>query len=274
MFIIGFYKIKSQKEVEVINMDRADYPILEFDSAKNAVIDPSDLKNGVEVPEYCVLCFFKEVLDKLVKEEKLKLIANIESELGKLPIYEISYQGESVTVLHPGVGAPLSAGILEEVIAYGAKKIIACGGAGVLKEDMAVGKLVIPDSAIRDEGVSYHYLPPGREVNASPNGIESIKTILNKNDVEYVVGKTWTTSALFRETAEKVKLRKEEGCLTVEMESAAFFAIAEFRRIDFAQILYSGDDVSGEEWDSRKWATRKSIREKTFWYAVEASLNM
>jgi hypothetical protein len=56
------------------------------------------------------------------------------------------------------------------------------------------------------------------------------------------------------------------------MEAAAFFAVAQFRGVLFAQMLYGGDDVSGNEWDSRHWQSRASIREKLFWLAAEACL--
>jgi uridine phosphorylase len=173
--------------------------------------------------------------------------------------------------VHPGVGAPLAAAFLEEMIALGCTKFIACGGAGVLNAGLAVGHLVIPTSAVRDEGTSYHYLPPGREVGPSPEGIAAIEAALEARHVPYVKGKTWTTDAVYRETPARVARRRNEGCLTVEMEAAAFFAVAQFREVTFAQILYSGDDLSGEAWDHRDWYRRESIRENVFWLAVEAA---
>jgi purine-nucleoside phosphorylase len=71
-----------------------------------------------------------------------------------------------------------------------------------------------------------------------------------------------------------VALRRSEGCLAVEMEAAAFFAVAEFRRVTFAQMLYGGDDVSGIEWDPRRWDERLSVREQLFWLAAEACLRL
>ncbi len=67
-------------------------------------------------------------------------------------------------------------------------------------------------------------------------------------------------------------LRRSEGCITVEMEAAAFFAVARFRGVTFAQMLYGGDDVSGEEWDHREWHKRRSVREDLLWLAAEACL--
>ena len=86
------------------------------------------------------------------------------------------------------------------------------------------------------------------------------------------MGKTWTTDAFYRETPDKVALRRSEGCVAVEMEAAAFFAVARFRGVTFAQMLYGGDDVSGEEWDHREWNKRRSVREDLLWLAAEACL--
>jgi purine-nucleoside phosphorylase len=90
--------------------------------------------------------------------------------------------------------------------------------------------------------------------------------------VPYLTGKTWTTDAIYRETPDKIALRRDEGCLSVEMEAAAFFAVAQFRGVTFAQILYGGDDLSAESWDSRHWQHQASVREKLFWLAAEACL--
>lgn len=158
------------------------------------------------------------------------------------------------------------------MIALGCRKFIACGGSGVLDREIGRGRVIVPSSAVRDEGTSYHYLPPSREVTASPRAVAAIESTLRRHKVEYLVGKTWTTDAFYRETPKRVKRRKEEGCLTVEMEAAAFFAVAQFRRVQFGQVLYGGDDVSGDEWDARHWDGSASAREKLFWLAAEACL--
>jgi uridine phosphorylase len=172
------------------------------------------------------------------------------------------------------VGAPLSTGLLEEVIARGCKKFIVIGSAGVLDSSISRGHLLVPTSAVRDEGTSYHYLPPGREVAAHPRAIQAIETVLKKNEIDYLLTKTWTTDAFYRETPNKIALRKSEGCLTVEMEAAALFAVAQFRKVMLGQILYGGDDVGGKEWNTRKWTKDKVMREKFFWIAAEACLEL
>ena len=183
-------------------------------------------------------------------------------------------EGREVTVYHPGVGAPLAAGLLEEMIALGARKFVACGGAGALDQRLTLGHILIPTSAVRDEGTSYHYVPPSREIEADPAAIAAIEAVLNERELPYIAGKVWTTDALFRETPGKVRARREEGCLAVEMEAATFFAVARFRGLPFGQLLYSGDDLSGPEWDSRGWTTRADIRQHLFELAVAAVLRL
>jgi uridine phosphorylase len=255
-------------------LKREEYPILEFDPTPEALIEPGRIIKPINPPEHCVLCFFQEVITKVCEEHNAKVIARQKWEHGEHPLYELSVNGKRLAVKHPGVGSPMAAGMLEEAIARGCRKFVACGGAGVLNKEIAVGHIVVPSSAVRDEGTSYHYLPPAREVGADPGGVAAVEKVLKGRGCPYIVGKTWTTDAPYRETPEKIRRRRSEGCLTVEMEAAAFFAVARFRGVMFGQMLYGGDDVSGTKWDTRGWQSRASVREKLFWLAAEACLSL
>jgi uridine phosphorylase len=250
----------------------AEYPILEFDSTREALIEPSRVIRPLDVPEHCVICFFRDVIDRVCGEGRARVLVANAWEDGPHPLYEIAVQGRRLAVVHPGVGAPLAAGILEEVIAFGCRKFVACGGCGVLNKEIAVGHLILPVCAVRDEGASYHYLPPGREVAAHPDAVAAVERALAGHGVPYLKGKTWTTDAPYRETLAKIRQRQAEGCLSVEMEVAAFFAVAQFRGVPFAQVLYGGDDVSGGDWENRDWQRQGLVREKLFRLAAEACL--
>ena len=251
-----------------------DTPLLEHDPDPVALLNAQDHLPRLDIASRCVVCFFQDVLTGLKQAGELEQVYILRSEIGPNPVYEMTMDGRRLTVFHPGVGAPLAAGFLDELIALGCDTFIACGGAGVLDSSIPVGHVVVPSSAIRDEGVSYHYLPPSREVSASERGVAAIERILQRDGVPYVVGKTWTTDGVYRETREKIKRRRAEGCFTVEMEAAAFYAVAAFRGVTFAQILYGGDDVGSDTWDSRHWVRRTSVREKLFWLAAEACLEL
>lgn len=257
------------------------YPILEYDNAPNAIIEPhATVMNGDDVPHRCVLTFFQKVIDDLQANGRLERVSTLRSEIGDNPVYRLDVTSEdtnltgTVAVAHPGVGGPLSAAFLEELIALGCREFIMCGGAGVLDRDIAVGHLVVPETAMRDEGTSYHYLPPSREVAAHPEAVTAINATLDAHDIPYVQGKTWTTDAIYRETPGKVAHRREEGCITVEMEAASCYAVAQFRNVRLGLLLYGGDDVSGDVWDHRGWHKQDDTRERLFWLAAEAVLRL
>jgi uridine phosphorylase len=214
------------------------------------------------------------VIRKLGREKRLRRVMTLRSEMGPHHLYEMEVGGRRVALHQAAVGAALAAGLLEEIIAAGCRYFVACGSAGVLDREIAVGHVVVPVSAVRDEGTSYHYAAPSREIEPCPEAVQAIEQTLVERNVPYVKGKTWTTDAFYRETPAKVAMRRAEGCVTVEMEAAAFFAVARFRNVVFGQMLYGGDDVSGEAWDTRNWHSRTSAREALFWLAVDAALRL
>lgn len=251
-------------------MKKQAYPILEFDPEPIAILEPANVISRKNVPEYCVICFFKEVIEEVVAENHAVVLTQSISEMGHHPLYLIEGAGRPLAFFHPGIGAPLAVGMLEEMIARGCRKFIAIGGCGVLDKEIAVGQLLLPVAAIRDEGCSYHYLPPSREVSADPHALAVIERVLQRHKIDYLRTKTWTTDAIYRETVDKATAYREEGCLAVEMETAAFYAVAKFRNVIFGQILYGGDAVIPHAFDGRTWSSWTDIRRDLFWLAAEA----
>lgn len=250
----------------------AEYPILEFDENREALIEPGRVIKAAQVPERCVLCFFHDVVEKLAQETGPP-IATLRTEFALHPVYGLSHQGVQLGVLHPGVGAPLAACMLEEAIALGFRQFVACGSAGVLDREIAAGHVLLPYAAVRDEGTSYHYLAPSREVRADPMVVRVLEETVRDSQRPYILCRTWTTDAIYRETPGRIQQRRQEGCLSVEMETAALFAVARFRNVPLGQYLYGGDDVSGPEWDPRDWH-RLAVRESLFWLAADACVRL
>ncbi len=249
-------------------------PILEFDPERTAIINPHNKPGKTALPGRVVLCFFQDVLRRLRRVGRLTVIGRLVSEIGSNPILLLEGAEKPLAVVHPGVGAPLAAGFLEELIGLGGRCFIMCGGCGVLDEQIAPGHPTVIQSAVRDEGTSYHYLPPGREVQASPAAIRALEEVLQEHNINYRVGKTWTTDALYRETPARRLQRVSEGCSVVEMEAAACFAVAAFRGVTLGQVVYAGDLVLPDSWDSRGWANASTTRELLFNLAVEACLKL
>ena len=183
--------------------------------------------------------------------------------------YEYANDTDRLCITMALCGAPGAAVALEELYAMGCETFIVCGGAGALTNDSKVGEIIVPVSAVRDEGTSYHYLAPSREIECHKETVEKVVSYLKEMEVPFKTGKTWTSDAIYRETPDMIERRRSEGCITVEMEAAAFFAVSHYYHIPLAQLLYAGDDVSGEEWDSRNWNNQKNIRYELLRIAIE-----
>jgi uridine phosphorylase len=250
------------------------YPILEHDPSQSAFIEPSQVIRRRDMPGVCVISFFKDVIEQVADEYKARILVENRWEDGPHPVYEIPYQGHRLAFVHPGVGAPLASSILEEVIAFGCEKFMVCGGCGVLKKGVSAGHLVVVSDAVRDEGVSYHYLPPAREISVNEQAQEALLSVLDQQGLPYLVGKTWTTDAPYRETPQIIQKRRQEGCLTVEMEAAGLMSVAHFRDVPLGVLLYAGDDLSGPEWDQRGWQSKSDVRQNLFWLAAEAVIQI
>jgi uridine phosphorylase len=186
----------------------------------------------------------------------------------------LDYKNEKISLIQAGVGAPMAAAQIEEISAMGCKKFIACGSCGVLQKEIAVGHLIIPITAVRDEGTSYHYIKPSREIAVNERIVQVIENKLLDENIPFIKAKTWTTDAIYRETPEKIAQRKNEGCVTVEMEASAYIAASQYNNVEFGQILYSGDNLGGEEWDMRNFSHRTDIREFVLRITLDTCLKM
>ncbi|MFI0451493.1 nucleoside phosphorylase [Actinomadura sp. 6N118] len=161
----------------------------------------------------------------------------------------------------------------EKAVAAGGRVFVACGGAGALQPDLDMGHVVVPDAAVRDEGTSYHYAPPAPTIHADPALVKAATGVLLDRGVPFTTGMTWTTDAPFRETKARVHARQQQGCVTVEMETAAFLAVAQFRGVKFCQYLYAGDDLSGRAWHHRNW-TAAEARDELLQIAIETAAGL
>jgi uridine phosphorylase len=253
-------------------MPAADAPILEFDPSPTAVFEPHHVVEPSEhVPRRAVLCFFSDVVRRL-REREMPVLFELEAAHGVHPVYGFRFGGEELAVFHPGVGAPLAGAFFEESIAHGCERFMAVGTAGALVPDVTVGHVIVPTAAVRDEGTSYHYMPPSRTASPDPVALEAVTATLEGHAVPYVTGATWTTDGFYRETRDKVTRRVDEGCLTVEMEAAALFAIASFRRVPIGMVLTASDSLSGEAWTGFPDEPDHDARWLLFEMAAEAVL--
>jgi uridine phosphorylase len=251
-----------------------DFALFEDDLGAKAFIEPTEVVGRIDMPSRVVLCFFSEVVSQIAARDDARELDVRMWAHGPHPLYEIEHRGHRLGVFQAGVGAPLSAGLLEELIALGGREFVAVGGAGCLVPELVMGHAIVVDSAVRDEGTSFHYLPPSRFVDADPEAVAVLSESLRDAGIPFVVGRTWTTDGVYRETRARAERRVAEGCISVEMEASALVAVARYRGVRIANLLYAGDSLAGEEWEHRGWHTATSLREQMFWCAADAALRL
>lgn len=148
-------------------------------------------------------------------------------------------------------GAPAAAMLLEVLAASGARRVLVLGEAGSISLEARIGDVVLPEWAIREEGTSYHYLPPERTPRSDPEMTEALESSLGRSGVKTLRGGVWTTDAPFRETVGKVRRYSSLGALAVEMECSALMAVAEFRGVRLAAGLAITDELFEGVWRPR-----------------------
>ena len=228
-------------------------PILEYDTDTRAVIMPDHEHLAMKLPEKAAFAFLGEAVDRYAKKHNAKLAGHFESATKNYPVYIINVDGQQICLMQAPVGAPAATQIMDWMISYGVNKIISAGSCGVLadlKEDL----FLVPNKALRDEGTSYHYMPPSRFVEVSADARAAIEKTLGEHGLRYTEVISWSTDGFFRETKEKVEYRKEEGCSVVEMECSALAACAWMRGVTWGELLFTADTLAdAEKYDERNW---------------------
>ena len=228
-------------------------PILEFDTEKTAVINPTHEKLDLKLPRKCVFAFLGEYISEYASKTETVKVSEFRSMTKCYPIYVTRYQGEEITLCEAPVGSAAAAQILDWLIGYGVREIISAGSCGAL-EKFPEGTFLVPTKALRDEGTSYHYAPPSRFMEIGERARKAIEETVTQHGMKYREVTTWSTDGFFRETKEKVAYRKSEGCSVVEMECAALAAVSAFRDATWGMILYTADSLADvEKYDERNW---------------------
>ena len=235
----------------------------EYDETINSTFDPHEIENVIDgFPKTGVTCFSKKLFDQLADEFNGTEIALSSNGNGKLPIYKINYNGEDLALFMSRVGASVCVVQYEEIFAMGLEKVVVFGTCGVLDKSIDDLAIIIPNSAIRDEGTSYHYLKSSKEVIVNPKYQEEFIRLLEEHNYSYITGKAWTTDAPYRETRKKVLDRKKEGCICVDMECSAISALAQFRNKEVFQFFYAADNLDSAKWDQRSLGNNDKLSDK------------
>lgn len=235
------------------------YPILEYDSdsATNAKEyffrqgkkDFSKLKKVNEAGiDKCILFLPRHFNQLKQYHKKCKLVYEFKSASTISPVY--LYDNKLLIALCP-LGGPAVANLVEELEYNGIKKFISCGTCGLIDQSKDVDNFFVPTSAIRDEGLSYHYMAPSRDIKISTKFTKALCNALQYYGVNYYTGTVWTIDAIYRETPKRIKRRLKEGAIGVDMECASLAAVCKYNKCEFASLLYFSDSTDGIKWNWR-----------------------
>lgn len=220
-----------------------------FDPDSGEILKPSSMYAPQEgFPETIILTFAEKSLQVLREICETEVIATLRGGWD-IPVYKLRWHGRDIAIFQTLIGGAGTAGLLEEALAMGAKKVLLYGSCGVLDSALTAGHFILPTQAYRDEGTSYHYMPVSDYVDIPT--AERLASIFDELNLPYARGRVWTTDAIYRETRRNMQKRKADGCIAVDMECASAMAVARFRQAEVYQFLYAEDSLDGDVWDPR-----------------------
>jgi uridine phosphorylase len=177
-----------------------------------------------EIPAICVLDPDGDILRALRREQRASLStawACYHTEL-----YEFDYEGERFGIIGCAVGASFAVLLAEQLFVSGCRFLISITSAGLIVAQGPTPYFVVIERALRDEGTSYHYLPPSEFSEANSALVDAAMVAMHDRGLSVYRGAAWTTDAPFRETEGAIERCRERGILAVEMEAAALYAFA------------------------------------------------
>ena len=221
-----------------------------FDNQSPAKINVRKNEHAVQV-DAVIFTFSQEIEKHVVAAYACEKVGEFLMGCGPTSVYLLKYNGKRFGFYRTWVGAPACVAPIEELpTVLNTNKIIHFGGAGCLDRDIARGKIMIPTEAYRDEGTSYHYAPAADYIKVK--NWEIVRDFMEENKIPYVLGKTWTTDAFYRETVNHFEKHKADGCISVEMEGSAVQAVCDFRGLEVYMFFTGGDLLDAPEWTNRK----------------------
>jgi len=196
------------------------------------------------IPSVCVLDFDGDLTDWLIEKglvQRCRYWACFHTNM-----YVINVDGLNCGIIPRTIGGPYAVLVAEQLRISGAEVIIGLASAGRVLDSLPLPSLVIATSAIRDEGTSYHYLPPAETIHNPTEIAESLEAELRGLDLPIKRGCVWTTDAPYRETREQLQYYASKDVLAVEMQAASLFAFAEARHASVGLVAHVTNAVHDE----------------------------
>lgn len=240
-----------------------------FKEGETPIMGPEDFCSSKgDYGDVCIVFFSQDVLKKVLSEYETTIVATISESIARSHLYRIN--DTRILFYLSQIGAPSAAMMMDEArYICNAKKFIVFGSSGILDQKIAKGKIIVPTSAYRDEGFSYHFRPNSDYIEIKTSGITA--SFFEKEGIPTVNGKTWTTDAFYHETKEEMVRRVNEGCVAVDMECAALQALSEYRDFEFYTFFFGGDLLDAPIWNRENLGDEKEKKSQqdAFSYALK-----
>ncbi len=240
-------------------MTNNDAPIVTHPTSAQSVFLPENLleraasmmdKESGGLPRCCLLDFDGELVP--VARERFGATPCPAWPCFHTTMLRVEHDGMQMGLIGGTVGAPFAVLVAEQLIASGCRHIIGYSSSGAISEQLALPCLVVPERAVRDEGTSYHYLPPTTWACAAGELPELVARHAAACGLPVQRGATWTTDAPYRETQSQIERYRTDGVLTVEMEAAALMALAVVRHAEIASLLHVTNTFATSDNDFHK----------------------
>lgn len=235
-----------------------------MNTQKSAIINPMKGKNSPRIGDIAVMTATDTDMSSLLTMIGPQPKTGTKLMMSQVYTWHDNLCSKNVSLVGPFIGAPYAVMLLENLIAWGAKKFIFLGLCGSISQNVKIGDILLPTVSISDEGTTSHYdspssfqdIPFGTKKDYSELGVlppstnitDKIKDTLQKKNITFHEGTIWTTDAVFRETKEKVIYLQKKDVLAVDMETSALFAVAKFRNIEIGAIHVVSDELSSLKW--------------------------
>jgi uridine phosphorylase len=209
-------------------------PLFNHDFNSPTIFSPKSLVEAVRankqlkqktIPPVCVLEFDGDLTDWLLSTGKVKPCKSWAC--FHTTMYSLELDGFTYGIVPRTIGGPYAVLIAEQMMVSGAQVVLGLTSAGRVNSKMPVPGLIVVNSAIRDEGTSYHYLPASQSVDAHSKVAQFLKAVLKTLPLPVLSGSVWTTDAPYRETQKALAIHAANGVLAVEMQAASLFAFSE-----------------------------------------------
>jgi uridine phosphorylase len=203
-----------------------------------------------KIPKVCILDPDGDIVRNLLEQNKCSL--NPYWACYHTRLYNFELEGITFGIIRYVVGSSFAVLVAEELFTSGCKLLISITSAGRILPVAEPPYFIVIEKALRDEGTSYHYLPPSKYSKMSKTCLNMIKDAFYKSSVPVYFGTTWTTDAPFRETAKAIKNYCKEGIHAVEMEAAALYAFSKTKKKDVICFAHVTNEMGKESGDFEK----------------------